>query len=169
MIRGLKFSIKSYSSLIMGYTLELNIFILLTYLILLFVIFFNILNIFECMYIIYFLLLIKISFSDIELGGSILHSYKFNQNYLITIITYLFTLYLEYVIVYRFYYPYILLLFIFYYLIDIISFYVIVKKGIIRYLNVISVYYNYIFNSSISKIYVNYLYMPIDFFIKVIN
>ena len=50
------------------------------------------------MYIIYFLLLIKISFSDIELGGSILHSYNFNKNYLITIITYIFTLYLDYVI-----------------------------------------------------------------------
>lgn len=98
----------------MGYTLELNIFILLTYLILLllFVIFFNILNIFECKYNIYLLLLIKISFSGIELGGSILDSYKFNKNYLITVITYLFTLYLEYVIVYWFYYPYILLLFI---------------------------------------------------------
>ena len=169
MIRGLDFSIKSYSSLIMSYTLELNIFILLTYIILLFVILFNILSIFECMYIIYFLLLIKISFSDIELGGSILHSYNFNKNYLITIITYLFTLYLDYVILYWFYYPFIFLIFIFYNLIDIISLYVIIKKGIIRYLNVISVYYNYIFNSSISKLYVNYLYMPIDFFIKVIN
>ena len=98
MIRGLDFSIKSYSSLIMSYTLELNIFILLTYIILLFVILFNILSIFECMYIIYFLLLIKISFSDIELGWSILHSYNFNKNYLITIITYIFTLYLDYVI-----------------------------------------------------------------------
>ena len=72
----------------MGYTLELNIFIILTYLILLFVIFFNILNIFECMYNIYLLLLIKISFSDIELGGSILDSYKFNKNYFITLIYY---------------------------------------------------------------------------------
>lgn len=97
-IRGLDFSIKSYSSLIMSYRLELNIFILLTYIILLFVILFNILSIFECMYIIYFLLLIKISFSDIELGWSILHSYNFNKNYLITIITYIFTLYLDYVI-----------------------------------------------------------------------
>lgn len=121
------------------------------------------------MYIIYFLLLIKISFSDIELGGSILDSYNFNKNYLNTIITYLFTLYLDYVILYLFYYPYIFLIFIFYNLIDIISLYVIIKKGIIRYLNVISVYYKYIFNGSISKLYVNYLYMPIDFFIKLIN